>query len=389
MQAAAERLGYIIIASNNSRNGPLAPAREAANAMWKDAHARFSLDPRRTYFAGFSGGARLAVSFAIGCKGCASGVAASGAGFPEGVDPKSVPRFPYFIAVGHDDFNYVEFSQLEPRLKDAHFTYHIRHFDGVHQWAPADVWFEAFDWFDLQAMRSGALPKDDQRVLTMYTGALTRASDQLGKHNDLEAYRIFSQAANDFAELTNTSEAQHRSAEMEKSQTVKDAIKHERHELDQQGSMAQAISAAIEALRDPVQVHENLSEVNRLFAELKKHAQSDTDPLQRIAKIVRSQGFGHAYETGEEMILLKDYPAALALYDAMINNAQAAPGAHLQKARIYILTNAKSKALEEIRLAVKEGATDPDNFDEPEFASLKSDPDFQAILHSLPPAKPE
>lgn len=54
MKEAAEKFGYIIVASNNSRNGPFPPQIEAAKAMWNDARQRFPLDPHRTYFAGFS-----------------------------------------------------------------------------------------------------------------------------------------------------------------------------------------------------------------------------------------------------------------------------------------------------------------------------------------------
>src|SRR5216117_1396820 len=57
VQAAAERFGYIVAASNNSRNGAAGASREAAQSMWQDTHQRLPLDPNRQYFAGLSGGA--------------------------------------------------------------------------------------------------------------------------------------------------------------------------------------------------------------------------------------------------------------------------------------------------------------------------------------------
>ncbi len=60
MQDAAEHFGYIVVGSNNSRNGSWKMETEAAQAMWNDTHARFAIDDRRIYFAGFSGGARVA-----------------------------------------------------------------------------------------------------------------------------------------------------------------------------------------------------------------------------------------------------------------------------------------------------------------------------------------
>ena len=56
-QAAAEKYGYIVAGSLNSRNGPWEPSLEAAKAMMADVMRRFSIDTKRIYTAGQSGGA--------------------------------------------------------------------------------------------------------------------------------------------------------------------------------------------------------------------------------------------------------------------------------------------------------------------------------------------
>jgi poly(3-hydroxybutyrate) depolymerase len=63
-QHAAEIHGYIVAVSNNSRNGPWQPEFEAAEAMVGDTQQRFTVDLKRIYFAGFSGGARVASQLA-------------------------------------------------------------------------------------------------------------------------------------------------------------------------------------------------------------------------------------------------------------------------------------------------------------------------------------
>src|SRR6185503_20157925 len=78
---AAEKYGWIVLGSNNSRNGPMDVVVKAWNAMQTDTHQRFAIDEERMYATGFSGGARAAVRIAIACK-CLAGVIASGAGFP-------------------------------------------------------------------------------------------------------------------------------------------------------------------------------------------------------------------------------------------------------------------------------------------------------------------
>src|SRR5262249_53872716 len=64
-QAAAEKYGYIVAGSNNSRNGPWQISVSAAGAMYADVSKRVPLDPKRIYTAGMSGGARVAMLMAL------------------------------------------------------------------------------------------------------------------------------------------------------------------------------------------------------------------------------------------------------------------------------------------------------------------------------------
>ena len=61
---AAEKYGWILAGSNNSRNGPWRRAAEAWSAMTKDMHQRFSIDDDLVYATSFSGGARMAIQIA-------------------------------------------------------------------------------------------------------------------------------------------------------------------------------------------------------------------------------------------------------------------------------------------------------------------------------------
>ena len=89
-RAGAEQYGYIVAASNNSRNGPLAISHAAARAMSTDVSRRFPIDPQRVYLAGMSGGARVATGIALG-KNNIAGVIASSAGYPDSQPRASVP----------------------------------------------------------------------------------------------------------------------------------------------------------------------------------------------------------------------------------------------------------------------------------------------------------
>ena len=54
----AEKFGYVVFCSRNSRNGAWNQTTTAMEAMWNDAFARFSVDEKQIYTAGYSGGAR-------------------------------------------------------------------------------------------------------------------------------------------------------------------------------------------------------------------------------------------------------------------------------------------------------------------------------------------
>src|SRR5689334_10366994 len=64
-QAAAEKYGYIVAGSNNSRNGSWAVSTAAVSAMTHDVAARFNISAKREYATGMSGGARVALGVAL------------------------------------------------------------------------------------------------------------------------------------------------------------------------------------------------------------------------------------------------------------------------------------------------------------------------------------
>ncbi len=160
-----ERYGYVVAASNNSRNGPWKVSHDAASEMWADTHRRLSLDDRRVYFAGFSGGARVSAGMAQRC-GCARAVFLSGAGFSSGAPPSPQDKFAVFAMAGLADYNYGELLQLDADLDRLGHRHFLRRFDGEHTWAPTAVWDDAFAWSTLLEMKDGLRSRDDARGAT-------------------------------------------------------------------------------------------------------------------------------------------------------------------------------------------------------------------------------
>ena len=291
IQAAAEKFGYIVVASNNSRNGPTANPAEAANAMWRDTQQRFPIAEQRRYFAGMSGGARVAISIALSCHDCVAGVIANAAGFSPGMEPPHNIKFAYFAAVGNADFNYGEFVKLRRKLDDAGAQYRIRIFDGPHGWAPPEVWFEALNWIDIRAMSAGTLPRDPSRIQQTAAEELARAREFQSQNNLLAALRQFESLVRDFKGLADVSSAENSVAELRNSKAVKAAEKEEASAVAQQAELTGKLSAQMQAiashdlrnndLHNNDSDNVNVGDIRSRLAELKKRGRVEVHRSER------------------------------------------------------------------------------------------------------------
>jgi predicted esterase len=227
-QAAAEQYGYIVAASNNSRNGPYAASIAAAQAMVADVSRRFSINPQRVYLTGMSGGARVAVGIALGNKSNIAGVIASSAGYPD-ARPRENVAFAMFGTAGTDDFNYLEMRLLDRKLSSPHF---LAVFRGGHTLPPDDVAFEAIEWMELQAMRSGRGSRDAalaSRILEKRKARLAEATEAS------EIVYLLAAIVSDFKGLADVSGESRRLDEMSKQPEVKKAIKREQDAENAEG----------------------------------------------------------------------------------------------------------------------------------------------------------
>lgn len=154
----AEKFGFILVSSNNSRNGPWNIILQAARAIWRDTHARLAIDDQRIYAAGFSGGARAAYGLGKMLSIKLSGVIACGGGLPEWLEPDDVRDVPLFGTVGLRDFNYQEMHELDRQLRLQGTPCLLRIFQGKHSWPPPKLALEALDWLHAHAADPGMKP---------------------------------------------------------------------------------------------------------------------------------------------------------------------------------------------------------------------------------------
>ena len=198
---AAEKYGYILACSYNSKNGPLNLNFTAAASMLSDLARRFTLDEKRIYAAGFSGGSRFALALASS-NSIFAGVIGCGAGLPndKNLFPSGKSAFVYYGTAGSRDMNYLEMFDLMTFFNNnTQVVPYLRTFDGGHQWCSPEIAQEAIEWINLQAMKRNLITKDPDFILLCSNKIKTLVNNQTSAGNQLDAARYTRYAIRDFS----------------------------------------------------------------------------------------------------------------------------------------------------------------------------------------------
>jgi len=382
---AAAKRGYIVVGSNSSLNGSSKEALEAALALWKDTRARFSIDERQVYAAGFSGGVRNAFAFADQC-GCVQGVIAAGAGMPRPARPPRGMAYVVFMALGLYDRNYGELVTLEQELDELHVPNRLWRFDGDHQWPPAEVLAEGVDWLELEAMRQGRRPKDAAAIAELGAGALARGRADEKAGDVLSAYEEYRKSAEAFAGLADTAEFAGRAAALKGSPELQKAEKQQREDIATQKRLVDGVEQKLTTLpAGSFELERRLKEITSAVNEVRDQASRAKDPRDaRVARRAVSDLFATSYDTGLARFRQGDVPGAEAYFQVAATAVPDSPAPQFELARIYASSGDKKRALRALELAVTKGLSNPSSLrDTPEFAPLRGEPRFQELITRL------
>jgi dienelactone hydrolase len=383
---AAEKFGYIVMGSNNSRNGQPKLDLDAANAIVNDSQRRFKIDERRVYFAGFSGGARLATALALGCHDCTAGVISSGAGFPLDRPPSTQTHFSYFATIGMSDFNYPEAVVLAQKLDELDLPHRLRRFDGSHEWAPAEVWFEALAWMNLLAMRQDRLARDPEFIAQQFEAETQRAQELEKRGEIYAAWQEYRGVASDFAGLRDVASITKHAEDLYHSPSFQHAEKQEMEDFKEQQRLAGPIISGMAALTegggDQVQTSQKLrGQIAALWAAKEHERKEDR---RRILVRVLGEVRSIAYESAEDRMRAGNYTLASVYFELasealpnepwlLIRIAQAQAQSGHRKDALNALRRAREKGLdaESLRASFRDSA---------EFVRYRDDPDFLKLL---------
>lgn len=377
-KSAAEKYGYIIVGSNNSRNGPSGPIVQAARAMWLDTQNRFAVDNNRVYVTGFSGGSRVASTFKYIINRPVAGIIGCGAGLDINLKPDMIKPEIYYGIVGLRDFNYREMMKLDKNFDAEGVEHCIRIFEGDHRWPPEEYCLQALEWMEINAIKKGLIEKNESLVTDLYQKALDRAKHLEQSEDIFFAVSAYEAAEQLFNGLADVNEFKNRALQLKNSKEFKQFQKKEKRRDRKDAEFVNIFSRVIAMLKntnagDLPGLGTFLRElrIRYLLKEAAKTGKNADKFDAALAQRLLTDLIINLSQEGRDYLQKRDFRRAALSFEISIQAGNEHPNLLYNLACVYSLTRNKKKALDYLGQAVKKGFND--------FELIKKDKDLDFI----------
>ena len=354
---AAEEYNYLLVSSNNSRNGiPYDTIFGFLDRLFDHIFSTFSIDPKQIYTAGFSGGSRLANTVAVLSKRIA-GVIACGAGFSR--FPGHVPtneKYSYVGLVGDKDMNYLEMINNIEWFNKSGIENELMFFSGNHRWPPSDQIVRAFDWLELQAYKKGIRDQNINKVNAAYQKNYKEADslkkDGLDYFSAIELERI----VRNYDKILSLDSVRLKLKALKKSKAYKSQSKIQKSVKEEEEKTVQKFIDRIDAsLKKEKVVFDSVWWKKELADYHKKYSDLDNVYLKNMKERIDYYLFAVAFERSTGYIVIEDYEKAL-YYDQMYAFLQPKRGfAYFRLARDYAFLEDKTNFILNLEKAIQLG----------------------------------
>jgi predicted esterase len=380
----AEQYGYILICSNNSRNGDWQKIIEAVVNTIEDVGERFSLDTSRIYTAGFSGGSRVAAYIAQTTKKIA-GVIGCGAGSPATNNQYEQLSYVYMGIVGNQDMNYQEMLKYEEVLTKKGVTAKLITFDAGHQWPDSMMIQEAVEWIELYAMRKGIKHPDNIFIRKLFEKQQEQIRLMENQNDLIEASRSLYYVLRDFSDQPDVVKCKQQKDSLEELKDYKKALKAwnkiRSEELSLQASFINALNnaAALEVIPDSISNWWK-AEISKLKIQSKSKNQNNQYEALRLLNFLT----GTCSASANEFVNKKSYLKAAVLLQINTYLQPENSNAYYALARVHALNKQQEPSLRILEKAVKLGFKNKAAvMKDPAFIFLKDNNHFKDILTRL------
>lgn len=354
---ADKKFGYILACSNNVRNGNFSRMLDDASIMYDDVVKRFTIDDRRIFTAGFSGGSRLAVGFAINNKEI-SGVIGCGAGMPNSkyYGPAQMSHLVYFGIVGNKDMNFMEMNDLSRLLDDTGILSYFLVFNGGHEWPSTRNLEFALGWVELQMMNRGVIDKRDDFLNDFMLQMITHAKESEVVSDFVSSRKYYAYLARDFHDSPDLPHILNSLEKIEKSnsyrKSLKESEKNYRQELEKREIFQKAFTyiAINQELTDSV-ISWWKNEIHSLNFKIRGKRNSDSLMAYRLLNMITIASI----EYGMNFVSAGNYKPATGFFNVWTICEPGKKNSWYNLARAYAFDEQNDKAIIVLEKAVRNG----------------------------------
>ncbi len=372
----ADKYGFILAGSNNSKNGMSNVERNKIiyNFM-EDVEKRTPFDPLRIYVSGFSGGARIASGIGLNNKGIA-GVIACAAGFPqENVKPGS--DFTFIGIVGNLDFNYLELKSVNRQLDGLNIKNSLIVFDGKHDWPPAETMDKAFALLQLNAMQKGTAEKDEIFISDFYKKQKGRIDDLVKNKKLLKATRLCKENETFLSGLYDLKECKSLLSKTEKNPLLNKQLYDEQMLLNKEQKEQQKLLRAL-YVKDSVWWKNKLSAIK---TDIEKSKNKEEKLMhKRLLSYLSLVSYLYAKQAVKD----HDY-GELAKYLLIYGISDPEnPEVYFMKAEYYATRGYPNKVIPTLKTAIEKGFDEPERLEKNNsFHPFFNKKEFQELVKQL------
>ncbi|MEX0289922.1 MAG: hypothetical protein AB3N14_12500 [Flavobacteriaceae bacterium] len=380
---AAEKYDYILVCSNNSKNGPYEPNMEVADRLFQHVLSKYAIARERIYTAGFSGGSRLASAIAV-LAGSIQGVIGCGAGFSGNTAhiPTVGSSFSYVGLIGDRDMNYQEMQRAGLWLSSMKIENEILSYEDDHRWPPPEQLVRAIGWLELQAYKRGIKPRNNNTIENLFREEHKYALVLENEAKISGAVREYERTIRNFSAYYDLDSLETKIRTLKKSKAYKKESKAFQQVAKLEDTLTSKFSRKFYEEVELERSMDNFKWWRKQLTNLdERYVANESDYLQKMGKRLRFQLFALAIESFDRFVREKENKKAI--YAAQLLDVQDPDNAfiHYRLAIGLAKLDLKQESLYHLEGALKNGWKSLDAIESmPAFNILRKEEKFAQLL---------
>ena len=382
---SAERFNYILVCSNNTKNGPYQENFDYTNRLFSHIFSSLKIDQNQIYTAGFSGGSRLACAVAV-LTGAIQGVIACGAGFPNEIDknPSLESKFSYVGLVGDEDMNYQEMLQARDWLNKFNIENELFTYEDGHSWPPKEQIERAFMWLEIQASKR-KLRKPDVKLIQEFYKEDLAIADSLSEDQVFRSVMEYERIMRNYPSNKNIEVVSDKINSLKKSKKYREEIKiHKRIATEEQNILSKLLNRLLQEANYG-ESRDNFAWWRKELKELnEEYIESDDYFKRKLGKRTQFRLKATANESSMMQRNTKRLDRAIYCDKLLVQINPEEPWTYYRLAETYAMNNDAKNARANLELAIEKGFEHYDIIKKnSQFSKFKNDKKFTIFLRNL------